>query len=122
VARQDGARFSLAHVVADLFAEPSYELMTTLPVDLDLQAHVMESARTSLEQLAEAIGAGRDSVLVEVGVPRNTLVALAEERGVDLIVLGNHGVHGLERLLGSTATAVLRAAPCDVYAVKIGST
>lgn len=43
------------------------------------------------------------------------LPRIAAERGADLIALGNHGRHGFERaLMGSTAAAVLRRAPCAV--------
>jgi universal stress protein A len=38
---------------------------------------------------------------------------------VDLIVIGSHGREGIQRLLGSTANAVLHGAPCDVLAVRI---
>jgi universal stress protein A len=44
---------------------------------------------------------------------------MAEELGVDLIVMGTHGRHGLGLLLGSTATGVLHGCPCDVLTVRI---
>ena len=43
----------------------------------------------------------------------------AEELGVDLIVMGTHGRHGISRaLLGSTAETVVRSAPCAVLTVR----
>ncbi|MEW8014407.1 MAG: universal stress protein, partial [Candidatus Sedimenticola endophacoides] len=59
--------------------------------------------------------------LVEVGVPKREIVRVAQEHGADLIVLGSHGRHGLQLLLGSTASGVLHLAGCDVLAVRIGS-
>ena len=44
---------------------------------------------------------------------------MARQQGVDLIVIGGHGRHGLALLLGSTANAVLHGAPCDGLAVRI---
>jgi len=45
-------------------------------------------------------------------------VKIAAEQSADLIVLGTHARGRLARLiLGSTAEAVLRAAPCPVLAV-----
>jgi len=43
----------------------------------------------------------------------------ADDKQADLIVIGSHGRHGLQRLLGSTATPVLHNAKCDVLAVRI---
>lgn len=52
------------------------------------------------------------------GPPARTIVEHAEEIGADLIVVGNHRVQGLARLLGSVAIDILRDAPCSVYVAK----
>lgn len=50
---------------------------------------------------------------------RHGLCDLAEQRNADLIVIGSHGRRGLRRaLLGSTAEAVVRHAPCSVLVVR----
>jgi nucleotide-binding universal stress UspA family protein len=49
------------------------------------------------------------------GKPADALVAAAEERDADLIVVGNKRVQGLARVLGSIAAEVARKAHCDVY-------
>jgi universal stress protein A len=46
---------------------------------------------------------------------------MAVERGADLIVIGSHGRHGLQLLLGSTANGVLHLSECDVLAVRVGN-
>lgn len=43
----------------------------------------------------------------------------AEVYGVDLIIAGSHGRHGVQLLLGSTANSILHGAKCDVLAVRI---
>lgn len=54
--------------------------------------------------------------VIRVGEPAETIVEVARERAVDMIVLGTHGRSGLERLLkGSVAEAVLAHAPCGVF-------
>jgi universal stress protein A len=53
------------------------------------------------------------------GNTRREILRVAEENGVDLIVLGSHGRQGIQLLLGSTANAVLHGAPCDVLAVRV---
>ena len=44
---------------------------------------------------------------------------LAKALGVDLIVTGGHGKHGLELLLGSTSTSVAHGVSCDLLIVKL---
>lgn len=53
------------------------------------------------------------------GDPGATIVQVAADRGVDLIMVGSHGRGALERLLmGSVATYVMNHAPCPVLVVK----
>jgi nucleotide-binding universal stress UspA family protein len=53
------------------------------------------------------------------GDPAEAVVHLAEEDGIDLIVLGSHGRTGLTRLLmGSVAEAIVRKAHCPVLVYK----
>jgi nucleotide-binding universal stress UspA family protein len=60
-------------------------------------------------------------VEVADGPPAETIVRVALERHVDLIVMATHGRAGLQRmLLGSVAEQVLRLAPCPVLAVRYG--
>lgn len=121
LARQHGARLVLVHVTTDLVQEASYEFMAALPIDPDLQRQLEDNARQGLEGIARDLGDTTAEVRVTVGPPKGGILALAKEYGADLIVIGNHGVHGLELLLGSTANAVLHAAPCDILAVKVGA-
>jgi nucleotide-binding universal stress UspA family protein len=59
---------------------------------------------------------------LEQGDPVNTILRLAQEYPVDLIVMGTHGRKGLGRLLmGSVAEAALRKAPCLVLTVRTPS-
>ena len=54
----------------------------------------------------------------ESGDPAETIVDVAEEEAVDLIVVGNRGVHGRKRwFLGSVPNDVLQHSPCSVYVV-----
>jgi nucleotide-binding universal stress UspA family protein len=54
-----------------------------------------------------------------VGEPAHQIVELAEENGVDLIVIGSHGRTGIARMLmGSVAEAVVRRAKCAVLTIK----
>ncbi|MGI9285875.1 MAG: universal stress protein [Pseudomonadales bacterium] len=57
---------------------------------------------------------------IENGRAATEIHKVAEANEVDLVVVGSHGRHGVQLILGSTANAVLHGATCDVLAVRIG--
>ena len=79
---------------------------------------VEERTRADLDELAESFGLTGERV-VRRGHPAEEIHALTEELGVDLVVVGTHGRHGLGVLLGSTANAVLHGAKSDILAVRM---
>lgn len=46
--------------------------------------------------------------------PADAICEVAAQVGADLIVVGNKGMQGVRRLLGSVPNAVAHQAPCDV--------
>jgi nucleotide-binding universal stress UspA family protein len=52
------------------------------------------------------------------GKPQEALVEEAARSGARLLVVGNVGMRGLGRVLGSVASSVAHNAPCDVLIVK----
>ncbi len=117
LARHYQARLSLVHVVEYIPVELGYELV--LPEQIDVGQHLVEEGRKRLDALAERLGVPEAAQWVEQDSAHHGILRLAQERGVDLIVLGSHGRRGLARLLGSTANAVLHGADCDVLAVRV---
>jgi universal stress protein A len=111
-----GAQLSVIHVVEYLPVALDAELM--LPPLAGVEEQLMENARKRLEQLTESMGAASASRYVELGSTKLEILRVAEARNVDLIVVGSHGRHGLARMLGSTAGAVVQGAHCDVLAVR----
>ena len=61
-----------------------------------------------------------DEILVTKGHPADEILAQAEKRNCDLIVMGTHG-HGMieEALLGSTARRVVRRSKKPVFVVRL---
>ena len=56
---------------------------------------------------------------VPLGDPRQTLMDEAKDWGADLIVLGSHGWHGIDRLLmGSVSEFVALHAHCSVEVIR----
>ena len=81
---------------------------------------VVQNARRFLDRLAERLGVGDSQRWVVAShFTKREIHRVAKEQDVDLIVVGSHGRHGLALLLGSTASAVLHGAPCDVLAIGV---
>ena len=117
IARQNDARLTLVHIVE--YTGTLYAGDIPLPEDLDLDRRLAEQAEEKLQELIVQRQLGDIEHLVEIGIPKREIVRIAEEKGADLIVIGSHGRHGLQLLLGSTANGVLHQAKCDVLAVRV---
>jgi nucleotide-binding universal stress UspA family protein len=52
------------------------------------------------------------------GDPADVILQVAEEVGADLIVVGNQGMRGVRRVLGSVPNKVAHHAPCSVLIVN----
>lgn len=79
---------------------------------------IRQQIQPQLVELVADSDLDAEAVMVEFGRPVDIIVQQAEQRGVDLIVLGSHGKHGLGLLLGSVVNGVLHRAQCDVLAVR----
>lgn len=95
--------------------------LSTLPVSPPVvvrQDH-HEEALTHLHDLMPTTFPGTWEAAVVAGSPAEAIVHMAQERAVDLIVMGTHGHTGLQHiLLGSIAEKVVRLAPCPVLTVR----
>ncbi len=113
--RRHGARLVLGHVVEPIPPGP-YPVLSAPQDEGAVRTLVVER----LEALAET-WRERDvdvTVRVELGRPNIELVAIAEDVGADLVVIGTRGLTGLKHLvLGSTAESVVRRCACPVLTV-----
>jgi universal stress protein A len=113
------AKLSLIHVVEPVIVDNSYDLMTSLPAELD--DSLLERARTFITKISKQLNLGDVEQIVTLGSTRSEIFRVAQEQAMDLIVIGTHGRHGVGLLLGSTANAILHGTPCDVHVVRIRS-
>lgn len=114
----DGADIHLVHVIEPL----AYAYGGDIPMDLsEVQNQLQTQAAQQLAQLAQSVGISADKQTVLIGQPTGEIHRLADEKSVDLIVIGSHGRQGLALLLGSTANGVLHGVKCDVLAVRVNS-
>ncbi len=86
----------------------------------NLEAELMESARKKMESFVEDYFEGFPvETMIRRGDIPEEIIKVAEEKEIDLIVMGTHGRKGLEKvLLGSVAERVVKGAPCPVMTVN----
>lgn len=118
IAERDKARLSLLHVVEylppiDFTNEPL--LVNNWLVDEEV---LMEQAKKFLQDLSKKHHLNNVTLDVRVGTPKHEISTYVKDQQCDLVVMGSHGRHGINILLGSTANAVLHAMPCDILTIK----
>ena len=126
LAHGSGAQLSVLSVYD--YDDKQPEALSLSPEDLaryrDTQMVRMdELMATKMQAFLAGIPTHETSItpLLKVGDPRQLIVATTEALGVDLLVIGAHSKRGfLDVLLGGTATAVSRHAPCAVVMVQPG--
>jgi nucleotide-binding universal stress UspA family protein len=95
---------------------------TELPEDVSWLVNAREDVQGVLDEEAERVTAGGiDDVetFAREGDPADAILDVAEEKGADLIVVGNKGMTGARRfLLGSVPNKVSHHAPCNVMIVR----
>lgn len=112
-----GCKLSLVHVIEPL----SMSFGADVPMDLGVlqEQQTLQASQRLKEVLPDWPSLAEANCHLRYGQPKAEIHQLAEEIGSDLILVGSHGRHGLALLLGSTASDLLSAAPCDVLAVNL---
>jgi len=111
LAKLNNAKLSVVHTIEPI---PAYGY----PGLVDLQSPYIEEARSEMEKLGRRSGIATDDQHIEFGSVKIQVMKVAEELGVDLIVIGSHGRHGFGRLLGSGASSIIHHANCDVLTIR----
>lgn len=108
------AQLVMVHVVEPL---PAYAMGYFGSVNVEQE--LLEEAKKNLADLGKEFNIAAADQLVEMGSIKTSILNVAKEKQADLIIVGSHGRHGLELLLGSTAQAILHGAEIDVLVVRI---
>ena len=119
LAKHYQSKLFLEHVVQPLtaaypyytFPMPSSDSYQNL--DVEAEKHLREFAK------AHSRNSMQHELVIQKGLLPEAILAFANQKEVDLIVMGTHGRQGLDRLtLGSVTEKVLRKARCPVLAVR----
>ena len=91
------------------------------PDDIAYSINPAEDVEAMLNEIAEDVRLHGVEVVchAEIDVaPAAALLAVADQTNADLIVVGNRGMSGLGRLLGSVPNAVSHNAKCSVAIIR----
>lgn len=114
LAHRSGADLTLLYVIEPVVAPMEFNAAAII------DANQTALAENKLEALvaAEVRHGVEANTMVAEGEASATIIEVASERAVDLIVMGTHGHSGLRHLLlGSKAERVVRGAACPVMTV-----
>lgn len=117
-----GAKLHIVHVMVNFSLSPPIHA-TYMPIEYDPK--FVQEVREAAEETVRTryINQMKEKQAFEIhlllGYASTEILRLAEEKAIDLIVMGSHGLTGLAHVLfGSTADRVVRRAPCSVLAVR----
>lgn len=120
--RHYGARLYIINVIYDIARATGWHVphinLDELYVDMETSAG-KEIERCCLEELR-----GYKDIEHKIlkGVPHEEILKFADEKNIDLIIIGTHSRKGLDRIIfGSTAEKVVRNSKCPVLTVGIPS-
>ena len=106
-----GAKIILLNVVEDIPTWASVEL----PVGL--VATSLQAAQDELQAIANASGVPMEAE-ARTGHSYKTILEVADEKQVDLIIIASHQPGLKDYFLGSTAAKVVRHAQCSVLVIR----
>lgn len=118
-ARRYGSELFVEHVIEPFGA--AYGYYSFAEALKDIRDGLRSEARAHLERfvLTHCHGDLLPEIIVEDGSPTEGILACVEQKDIDLIVMGTHGRHGVDRLLlGSVTEKILRKSRCPVLAVR----
>ena len=118
-----GTEVRVLHVIESVAAYLTADMVPEIVVDTaKIEAERLKQSKTLVAETAKKLrdaGFAADEA-VETGDPKSVILDVAENWPADLIVLGSHGLKGLNRfLLGSVSDAVSRHATCSVQVVRV---
>lgn len=116
MARTFGATLHIANVYRSGGGVRVPDMTMAVPEGLD-RGSVAETLTESVASEARAKGITVETHVASGNVA-DSVVAIAEAQNIELIVVGNKGMKGLKRVLGSIPNDIAHSAPCAVLIVN----
>ncbi len=120
LAKMSGATLSIVSAYEPLPRSKVEGEKVDAPEDVQYEIGPREDVNLVLD--AAAAAARKEGVEVQThpveGAPADAILNVAEEAGADLIVVGNKGMTGARRFLGSVPNNISHHAPCSVIIVR----
>ena len=114
LAKSLGAKVSVIFVV-EPFSELTGRFQEAVATYAELRKEQATSTLAHAAKAAKEAGVPCETIQVENGQPHQAILAAAEDKGCDLIVMSSHGRSGLSMLLiGSVTNKVLAQAKIPV--------
>ena len=121
LAKAIGASIELVSAYEPVSRERLREEARQAPGDMQWMINAREDVEATLSEACERVQEAGIEVnsYAREGDPADAILDVAEERGADLIVVGNKGMTGAKRfLLGSVPNKVSHHAPCSVLIIR----
>lgn len=114
MAKEHGAELHVVHVIEPVptYAYPGFVGFA------DVEEEIYKQARQALDKMQQDLELDEQHTHLKRGSVKHEVIALADDLKADLIMVGSHGRHGLARMLGSTASAILNMAKLDVLIIR----
>ena len=117
IAKATQAKLSVVHVFAH--TPIAYAGEFSIPIDAAFEMTLKRQTEQYLTRLGKKYNISKKMIHLTEGSVKSAVTELAEKIKADLIVVGTHGHSEIGALLGSQASAILHAAHCDVWVVRI---
>jgi universal stress protein A len=115
LAKRFNAELHITHVVTPI---PAYGY----PGIADVEGSLIESAEKEMRELCAACNIPESNMSIKMGSIKEQVHEVAEQVNADLLVIGSHERHGLAKLLGSNANAIMHGVNCDVMVIRNNET
>lgn len=116
LAKGMGGRLRLLRVVG---LPPEVDQEVLVHAAADVIDTMKGKAKRELDQLAKTAGGAEiEGTDVLIGTPWDAICREAKSVDADLVVIGSHGYHGFDRILGTTAAKVVNHCTRSVLVIR----
>lgn len=119
--RQQGAEFSVLHIIKDTVVGFGYEMVPAASLYDEIDDERCQTARKQLGDFLHRNEIDCQAQEVTTAISNSEgIINYCNKNAVDLVIIGRHERHGISAWInGATADCILPNVPCDVLVVKL---